>query len=109
MINLTLKVICLTFGMFSFASEQVSFTDSVKIVRDLDGSMEIFFVKRAGVFTGPDDGAALEKLIMSQKSGAAVQVSVDEKTSKILRVTSADQEQKSTQPASDKTKKNNGK
>lgn len=115
MINITFKAICLVLAAISVAhsqspaaksketpslvqvhekdsSAQVTFTDNVKIVRDLDGATEVLFVKRSGVFTAPEDGGAMEKLIMSQKSGTAVNIVADEHTFKIIRVSPADNE-----------------
>lgn len=129
MINMTLKAICLWLAMISplqadpptakskasgiqvlesETSHQLTFTDTVKVVRDLDGATEVLFVKRSGVFTAPEDGGALEKLIMSQKSGSAVSVVADEQSSKIIRVSPA-QEQTPTKPAAGKVKSKDGK
>lgn len=67
-------------------SSMIQFSDSVKVIRELDGATEVLFVKRTGVFTAPEDGSAMEKLIMSQKSGSPVAVTIDETTQKIVRV-----------------------
>lgn len=70
-------------------SSQEEMTDTVKILREMDGRSEVLFVKRAGVFTAPDDGLSMEKLIESQKSKSAVHVTFDGDSQKIHKVTSA--------------------
>lgn len=67
-------------------STLASFADTVKVIREIDGRSEVIFMKRGGPFTAPEDGAAMEKLINSQKDKSPVQVTYDEESQKITRV-----------------------
>lgn len=67
-------------------SQQETFTDVVRFVRDGDGYTEIIFTKRAGFYIAPSDESSLEKLQASHSKKTPVQVTVDDKTSRILKV-----------------------
>lgn len=76
-------------NIYEAQDDRVQFTDTVKLVRELDGNTEILFVKRGGVFQAPSDSSALARLIESQRSKSAVTVSVDDHSQKIMSVLSA--------------------
>lgn len=54
-----------------------SFTDTVKLVRDMDGNAEVLFMKQGGVYQAPTDSTAMSKLVESQINKSAVRVTVD--------------------------------
>lgn len=75
-------------NIYEPADENVKFTDTVKLVRELDGNSEVLFMKKGGIYQSPNDSTAQSKLVESQTSKTPVTVIVNEETKKIMNVLS---------------------
>jgi hypothetical protein len=71
--------------IFEPSSEQASFTDTVKFLRELDGEPEVVFQK-FGQFTIPANDTIKERLIESQKTKLPVTVTYNEVSRKVIKV-----------------------
>lgn len=81
-------------------SDNKTFTDTVKTVREAAGQTQVFFNSQSGVFyldTGLDSGRAQNSLATSQKKKTPVSVTVDMSSRQILKVSTSD----SAAPSSD--------
>lgn len=76
-------------NIYEKPDDKVRFTDTVRLVRELDGNSEVLFVNKKGIFQAPSDGNAMVKLMESQNHKSPVTVVVDEDSQKILSVLSA--------------------
>lgn len=66
-----------------------TFTDTVKLVREMAGTQQVFFNKMPGAFTAPSDETAMAKIIESQTKKTSLKIYFDSDTRKILRVAPA--------------------
>lgn len=73
-------------NIYEASDETVSFTDVVRVVRDYEGQSEVLFSKKSGVFTGPKEAEAINRLVESQTNQTPVTVYYNEASRQILRV-----------------------
>lgn len=64
---------------------QGKFSDVVKVIREMDGGTEVVFSK-FGTYYAPTDGTAMERLQESLKSKLPVNVTFNEDSRKLLKV-----------------------
>lgn len=73
-------------NIYEASDETMSFTDVVRVVRDYEGQSEVLFGKKSGVFTGPKEAEAINRLVESQTNQTPVTVYYNEASRQILRV-----------------------
>ncbi|MBX3019483.1 MAG: hypothetical protein KF767_16470 [Bdellovibrionaceae bacterium] len=73
-------------NVFEKDDENIRFSDTVKLVRELDGNTEVLFMQRGGIYQAPSDQTALARLIESQRGKTSVNVIVNEASQKIMSV-----------------------
>lgn len=78
-------------NIYDKSDDLMSFTDTVKLIRDLDGTMDVIFTKQKGSFQGPIDSTAQAKLAESQKSKTPVTVTAETYSRQIRSVSGANE------------------
>lgn len=73
-------------NVFEKEDENIRFSDTVKLVRELDGNTEVLFMQRGGIYQAPADQTALARLVDSQRTKSSVNVIVHEASQKIMSV-----------------------
>lgn len=72
-------------NIYEKEGSESQFGDVVKVIREIDGNMEVVFTK-FGTYTAPTDGTAMERLQESMKAKIPVMVTFNEDSRKIMKV-----------------------
>lgn len=76
--------------------QPASFTDTVKIVREVQDEIQVFFQSKAGLYTlemkGPNSGKYSQLLVKSMKKKTALKIEADDHNRRIQRVSDSEDE-----------------